>query len=701
MISVIVPIYKVEKYLKQCIDSIIAQSYTNLEIILVDDGSPDSCPEMVDAYARIDERIKVIHKKNGGLSDARNAGLSIATGEYISFVDSDDFIHKDMFLLMMNAIAQLNADIVVANHYLFYDNTQVLDEEVNKCDKESLDGVSAIGKLYTNEQPVYVTAWGKIYKRTVFENLLFPVGKLHEDVFTTYKAYARANKVVYLDNKLYYYRQREGSIMQTNFSLRNLDALMGLREMMNYVLTIEGFAKKYNVVGEFIEKLVYYYYKLITIRTAEKDSVRANLLKEARALVKKYSKYLSFKDKLKFSCFVHSPRMYRLLRGGVKERIKKDFEKCKRQLFIIKYSMIPIQNNKVVLWANDFTFYGCNPKHIAEYILDSYPTQFDLVWVFDSKLPIPKDISPKIRVVRYFSKEYLYELHTAHFVICNSRTGKNTFWRKRVGQIYIQTWHSPLRLKNIEKDAEAFLSKKYIQAAKEDSKKIDYMVSGCTFSTNIYKKSFWYNGPILEYGTPRIDYLLNSMNKSKAKKKIGLDDHVQYILYAPTFRSNYNFDYKINFLKLILCCEKRFGGKWKVLYRLHPNLVFEDKDSLLGESCIDMCKYSDMQELIMASDILISDYSSCIFDALYARIKCFLYIPDYERYSTEERNLYFDINDIPACKALNELELCKNIEFFDNEAYDANTEEFLLKIGSFETGSACKSIVSLMVAGGM
>ncbi|MBO5413489.1 MAG: CDP-glycerol glycerophosphotransferase family protein, partial [Clostridia bacterium] len=166
-----------------------------------------------------------------------------------------------------------------------------------------------------------------------------------------------------------------------------------------------------------------------------------------------------------------------------------------RHKFLIKmYSSIPIKKNKIIIWSNSFKSYGCNPKYIAEYILENYPGEFDIVWVIDADLPVPSDIPEGVRIVRYFSKQYLYELHTARFVVCNARTSDAYFWHKRKNQIYIQTWHSSIRLKTIEKDAENSLPERYIEAAKSDSKKIDYIISGCDFSSRIFKESFWYDG---------------------------------------------------------------------------------------------------------------------------------------------------------------------------------------------------------------
>lgn len=372
--------------------------------------------------------------------------------------------------------------------------------------------------------------------------------------------------------------------------------------------------------------------------------------------------------------------------------------KMLRHKILIKiYSAIPIHKNKIIMWSNSFKSYGCNPKYITEYILKNFPGQFDIVWVIDASLPVPEEIPDEVRIVRYFSKKYLYELHTARFVICNARTSDAYFWHKRKNQVYIQTWHSSIRLKTIEKDAQKNLPESYIQASKGDSKKIDYIISGCAFSSRIFKEAFWYDGKILECGTPRIDFLLNGSDTEAILKKAKLSDKYRYILYAPTFRSDDNYEYNFDFEKLIDVCEKHFGGEWRVLYRLHPNLIFKIKEHRLSDKCIDVCRYSDMQELIAVSDLMVTDYSSCMFDMMYIKKPCILYMPDYDEYTGKERELYFNIKELPFLKAYSEDEIFDAVINFDNEKYMTSINLFLEKIGSFENGTACKKIADLII----
>lgn len=224
-ISVIVPIYKVEDYLHRCVDSIINQTYTNLDIILVDDGSPDNCPMICDEYAKKDTRIRVIHKKNGGLSDARNAGLEIATGEYIGFVDSDDWIHKDMYSILYNIMMKKQCDIVECNATKIYDI--INDKDINfKYRFFNYTKENAIEELIS-EKTIQQTVWNKLYKKELIQDIFFEKGKVHEDEFWTYQAINKCNNLIHVDLDLYYYFQRENSIMGNKYSLKRLNAIEG------------------------------------------------------------------------------------------------------------------------------------------------------------------------------------------------------------------------------------------------------------------------------------------------------------------------------------------------------------------------------------------------------------------------------------------------------------------------------------------
>ncbi len=227
MISVIVPIYNVEKYLSKCIDSIANQSYRDLEIILVDDGSTDSSGAICDEYAKNDNRIVVIHKQNGGLSSARNAGLDVANGEYIGFIDSDDYIHQEMYSKMLKSIKNENADLCICCFEYVYENSEQAKIDVSPFDKASTFSkdeilLKMIGSSSDSVQ--YITAVNKLYKREIFSELRFEEGRIHEDEFIAHHVYDKCQRVVQIPDKLYYYLQRGGSITNSRYSVKKLDA---------------------------------------------------------------------------------------------------------------------------------------------------------------------------------------------------------------------------------------------------------------------------------------------------------------------------------------------------------------------------------------------------------------------------------------------------------------------------------------------
>lgn len=238
LVSVIVPIYNVERYLKACIDSIINQTYSNLEIILVDDGSPDKCPEICDEYARLDNRIKVIHQKNGGLSDARNVGLDIATGKYISFVDSDDILHPEFIEILYRPISLQKKGISVCAFRPFYKS----NPGDLMCARES-DYLITLEMLLEQNSSMNTflsmecnSVCNKLFSAELIKSIRFPKGKLYEDVATTYKVLFEAETIYYVPMQLYVYRVRDDSIMGSKiFSERYLDFIDFLHETIRWL----------------------------------------------------------------------------------------------------------------------------------------------------------------------------------------------------------------------------------------------------------------------------------------------------------------------------------------------------------------------------------------------------------------------------------------------------------------------------------
>lgn len=234
-LSVVVPIYNVEKYLVKCIQSIVNQDYLNLEIILVDDGSPDSSPQICDEWAKIDSRIKVIHKTNGGLSDARNIGIEVASGEYITFVDGDDFIKKDMYSKMMNSINKTGAEIAVCGRYI-YDGK--VEKKYHCLDSEKLyDSKTALKEMLCGGT-VEEAVWDKIYKRELLYNIRFPVGEVNEDIIVMPKILVNSSKIIHVGEALYYYRKNNYGISKSGYNQKKSVVIKHIKDVKLYINSV-------------------------------------------------------------------------------------------------------------------------------------------------------------------------------------------------------------------------------------------------------------------------------------------------------------------------------------------------------------------------------------------------------------------------------------------------------------------------------
>lgn len=247
LISIVVPVYNVEKYLEECINSILLQSYEHFELLLIDDGSTDQSGHICDNYVNRDNRVIVFHKENGGLSDARNYGRKHCNGKYITYIDSDDTISKDYLKLLYESIVEYDADIVQGR---MIKNKNLLDKKVGKV--EIFTNIMALKSLFLKKS-IYVSSCAKLYKTEVIHNIDFPKGKINEDALTTYKFLYNSKKVISIPYNIYWHRMREGSIMHSKYNSNRL-----------YILNVPNFISQY--IGKdskvLEEELEYYDFRL-------------------------------------------------------------------------------------------------------------------------------------------------------------------------------------------------------------------------------------------------------------------------------------------------------------------------------------------------------------------------------------------------------------------------------------------------------
>ena len=358
------------------------------------------------------------------------------------------------------------------------------------------------------------------------------------------------------------------------------------------------------------------------------------------------------------------------------------------KIFLIIFRLLPIRKNKVLFIGYYGAQYGCNPKYLSEYFTKENGN-LKIVWAFISP---SKYTLNNIAKVKYYSLRYFYELSTSKVIITNYRLP--LYFKKRANQTYIQTWHSSLRLKMIENDAIETIPQTYLEMAKHDSSQIDILLSGCEFSTQIFKRAFWYDGEIFESGTPRCDMLFKRDNVliNNLKNKLGISSTTKLLLYAPTFRKNNSLEaYDIDFNRLKTTLES--NENWKILIRLHPHLQNLSKELVEKyDDVIDVTNYDDIQELLLISDLLITDYSSLMFDFAITEKPCIIYASDLNDYLANDRNLYFDITKLPFPLCQTNEELNKTISEFNYKKYNDAMKSFNSEIGSFEDGQACKRV---------
>lgn len=313
VISVIVPVYNVEKYIEKCVDSIIIQTYKNLEIILVDDGSPDKCPEICDNYAKKDSRIKVIHKVNGGLSDARNAGLDIASGKYVTFIDSDDYISFDYIEKLYCALVDNGADMSLCSFIFVDDNYNIITERQNDSpiEDECISGLDIIKKLNQSHGGYYVVSVCKLYSIHLFDNLRFRQGKIHEDEFIIHHVLYKCKRVATIAQPLYFYFQRSGSIMNEKIAYKEFDVCEAFLDRAEF---LEDKIEFYECANWYLKACgVYSFYSSKIDKTDKNQMIRLNEIKKEIKKNVRFIKGLTIRGKLSSILILFSTRLYRLL----------------------------------------------------------------------------------------------------------------------------------------------------------------------------------------------------------------------------------------------------------------------------------------------------------------------------------------------------------------------------------------------------
>ena len=370
-----------------------------------------------------------------------------------------------------------------------------------------------------------------------------------------------------------------------------------------------------------------------------------------------------------------------------------------RTVFTPIFSLFPIKRDKIVFCNFNGKGYGCNPKYIAEAIHEKNKS-CKLVWLCTKKTLneiFPEYITP----VKIGSIKGIYEIITAKAIVKNVRNSLKC--PKRSGQIYLQTWHGGWGPKLVEAEVEDSLSPLYVREAKDDGKKTDAVLVCCKLQLQQFMQHFWF-GPNVEYlcfGLPRNDRLIKNQDShgelGRLREQIVGCAASKVILYAPTFRERDPVENLMpDWEKLIKICSDKFSGDWKVLVRFHPNSTPSLPDGALSSDIIDVSSHPDIQDLYSIADILITDYSSSVYDFSLLDRPIFIYAPDIDKYNASKR-LSRDFFELPFSISVSSVDLCRNITNFDNEDYFLRVKKYRNNHPSYDSGTASEETASWLL----
>ena len=684
LISVIIPIYKVELYLRHCLNSVLGQSYRNLEIILVDDGSPDNCGEICDEYAAKDSRVKVIHKPNGGVSDARNAGLAIASGDYVGFVDSDDWIAPDMYEYLYRGMVDYDADVTLCEYYECWPKKRFA---TNRDGVRLFEGREVMDALLQLKIGNY--AWNKLYKRSLWsEDIRYPVGKNYEDVRTTYKLLRKCGRLAALPEPKYYYRQSASSITG-NHTLKN-----DLQRVSSRIEQFENVVDEYPENRLFMLKIIYenlgilnttamrvgaaefeqYRDEMTQISTFlalhESEIIQARNLGRAgrlslHAMAKggyrnwkkaaKLDKLFALKKRVADKAFVKKLR-------NLASRLKKNLTiSC----FYKTYMRRPLDGNAALVESRGGDDLAGNMFFVAQEAcrrgMKVYLSVRDGSMDKVERILQSGDFTGLTVVVKY-TKAYYRALATSKYWF-NDMVFEDLLV-KRPGQVYANTWHGT-PLKTLEFDV--VKQRHETGGAARDFLKTDYLAVPSTFLGDILlsanRLSDLFPGKILCCGYPRNSVFFDEKARVPVRKLLGAEGK-EIFVYMPTWRGSWIShtgtvgDYATD--KIMEFFDSHLSDNQILLAKLHNFAV----DS------IDFSKYKkvrpfptefDTYTVLNAADCLITDYSSVFFDFANTRKKIVLFTYDKESYLSD-RGLYLDLEELPFPKVSTYEELAKELD---------------------------------------
>ncbi|MCR5797460.1 MAG: CDP-glycerol:glycerophosphate glycerophosphotransferase [Eubacterium sp.] len=717
-ISVIVPFNGEKIYYRDCLDSIRKQNYKDIEVIMVCDGC--GRPNL-DNYA--DLNLKVVElAEHSGVAAVRNEGIKHATGEYVMFLDIDDYVLEDTIELLVakledNRICYADQVHSWYSRRIFLDNKQgdmPVDEEENQ------EGMEDEKSEVTDNPYEHIFMRAGTFQSITILGMLIPKRVFEDD------ALRFDEESVYFSDHFLLAR-----LLQSDIEFKFVESAKYIKRRHNDPINNPSMLQKKDGEKKIYESMVAY----TQMRTTMSDEKSTWLdYKYIRHIIKKISAFLVEKPKKRADVYAkmqktamlvgnngvenlikrHGKRVLKMARTGNPEvfvrktinhsrwrtlkTIATRRSKLKRWLYDNVYAKMKMLDNTIMFESFFGKSYSDSPKYIYEYLNENYAGKYNYIWVYaGEKHKIPY----KAKQVKRFTFSYFYYMARCKYHVFNGR--QPVYFIKRKGNVFLETWHgTPLKKLVFDMDDVTTASPLYKEQFYIQTRSWDYLVAPNQFSEDVFRHAFLYDGKMLETGYPRNDILYKKHDKElvdSIKDEIGIPRDKKVILYAPTWRDDefyghamYKFTLQLDLKKM----QEELGDEYIVLLRTHYFISdFLDLSEHEGFA-YNVSKYDDIARLYLVSDMLITDYSSVFFD--YANLKrpMIFYMYDLEKYASVLRGFYIDIEEeLPGPIVLTTEKVIESIRNIDEvkEKYSAKYEEFSKKYCAWEDGTASKRIV--------
>jgi len=700
-ISVIVPVYNTEKYIAECLESLFNQTYKNIEILLINDGSNQECTEKLETLSEAHDNIRLFHfDANKGVGAARNFGVKASTGDFIYFLDSDDYIPEKTLEILIHHIK--DNDMI---------RGRIKSTHFAKSFAVIFDGIYN-AKIHTDEKYKFIKNKSAlnflIRKDFIISNHLYFAEdvRIYADLEFIVPALINVPHLPHVKEAIYFKRKRNApilnpSLMQEDVSLRISDFIhMYIRLKDKYEDALADVFLDIRFLNFYRKTIVTFFKDEKTIESYFQDLLEAmsrvdeNILKTYDYVLKKEVQTIKKGSLAQYKRVNRRHQFLRDFKTGCKSR-----KKFKRFLYKRFFNKQSIKNNWVFFESFHGRSYSDSPKYIYQHMIENN-MNYKYIWCVNDHTDIPGN---PIKIKR-FSLRYYYYLAKSKYWVSNSRFPNDTV--KREEHVYVQTWHGT-PLKRLAGDMENVLMpgtnvEKYKRNFYNETQRWDYLVSPNAYSTNIFEQAFWFDRNIIESGYPRNDILYNKNSDEDivaVKRKLGIPNEKKVILYAPTWRDDeyygkgkYKFTLALDLQKMQEC----LGDEYIVLLRMHYFIASQMDVSDVQGFAFDVSDYEDIGELYLISDMLITDYSSVFFDYAHLKRPILFYTYDLDKYRGQLRGFYFDMEEEvpgPLLKTTDEvIEAIGDIGHVQTE-YQNKYDEFHNTYCLWDHGDASSAVV--------